>query len=188
MRRTLILLAAALVAIAVACSDGDDAAPPATSTAAGSATASATATSTAPAEPTASTGAIPAEQLPVIEFLRDGVLLASLPVEVPPSSDYSVGLSGRHELGERGMLFHYDPPGNTGFWMLNTHVDLSIAFVGADSRIDEIHEMRAESQDIIRPVEVYSLAIEAPAGWYAANGVEPGDEARLAFDLADFPE
>ena len=144
-------------------------------------------TSTPSPEPTATTGALPLEALPRIEFvLGDGTTVA-LPVEIPPRTEYSIGLSGRYELGERGMLFHFEEEVRRSFWMKNTHVDLDIAFIGADFVIREIFGMEAESLEIRRPDAVYQYAVEAPAGWYAANGVQVGDTARFAFDLADYP-
>ena len=138
-------------------------------------------------EPTATTGALPLEELPRIEFVRVDGTAVSLPIEIPPRSEYSIGLSGRYALGERGMLFHYEEEGRRSFWMKNTHVDLDIAFIGADFVIREIFGMEAESLEIRRPDAVYQYAVEAPAGWYAANGVQLGDTARFAFDLADYP-
>ena len=164
------------------------AAPPATATpAAATATPPPPATATPSPEPTATTGALPLEALPRIEFVRADGTAVSLPIEVPPRSEYSIGLSGRYELGERGMLFHYEDEGRRSFWMKNTHIDLDIAFIGADFVIREIFGMEAESLEIRRPGSVYRYAVEAPAGWYAANGLQAGDTARFDFDLADYP-
>ncbi len=147
----------------------------------------ATPTATVAPEPTATTGALPLEALPRIEFVRADGTAVALPVEIPPRGEYSIGLSGRHELGERGMLFHYAEEGRRSFWMKNTHFDLDIAFIGADFVIREIFGMEAESLEIRTPASSYRYAVEAPAGWYAQNGVRVGDTARFAFDLADYP-
>lgn len=138
-------------------------------------------------EPTATTGALPLEALPRIEFVLGDGTVVSLPIEVPPRTEYSIGLSGRYELGERGMLFHYAEEGRRSFWMKNTHFDLDIAFIGADFVIREIFGMEAESLEIRRPDDVYRYAVEAPPGWYAANGVQVGDTVRFAFVLEDYP-
>ncbi len=147
----------------------------------------ATPNATVSPEPTATTGVLPLEALPRIEFVRGDGTVVALPVEVPPRTEYSIGLSGRYELGERGMLFHYEEEGRRSFWMKNTHFDLDIAFIGADFVIREIFGMEAESLEIRRPVDVYRYAVEAPSGWYAANGVQVGDTARFAFVLEDYP-
>lgn len=162
--------------------------PPPAASPTSSATPAATITATAspPVEPTASTGALARSELPVAEFVSADGVAVSLPVEVVPRSEFSIGLSGRYALDERGMLFSYAEPRRTGFWMKNTHIDLAIAFIGEDGRINELREMTAESEVIIRPADDFVTAIEAPAGWYRQHGIAPGDRLRLAFELSDW--
>lgn len=137
-----------------------------------------------PVEPTATTGALAVEELPVIEFVRADGTSVVLRVEVPPRTEYSVGLSGRYELVERGMLFHYpDDSRARPFWMRNTHIDLDIAFVGADFVIIDIQRMTADTDDLHRPDRNYMYAVEAPAGWYGSNAVAVGDVMWLRFEL-----
>ncbi len=137
-----------------------------------------------PAERVASTASIPTPELPRLEFVRADGHAVSLAVEIPPRSEYGIGLSGRHELDERGMLFHY-PEGTsmTGFYMRNTHIDLSIAFVGLSDRVIAVREMEAESLEIVRPGDAYRFAIEAPSGWYAEHGIGEGALLRLPSDI-----
>lgn len=185
-----VLMAASLL---VACGGSDEAppAPPMTTAEACLATALSrevpAVTSTAPApatpEPTASTGATPRDQLPAVEFVRAAGGSICLPVELVPRDEFHIGLSGRYELDDRGMLFYYNAPHRGSFWMKNTHVDLSIAFVGADSRIVEIQEMYAETLHFVTPSVEYVYAIEAQPGWYGRNSVAVGDEVRFLFEL-----
>jgi len=134
-------------------------------------------------EPVASTASTPRSQLSVIEFVRADATVARLSVEVPPPTEYSIGLSGRRQLDERGMLFYYREVGRTSFWMKNTYIDLAIAFVSATHRIVEIREMRAEDEQLVTPGTDYQYAVEAPARWFRTNGVNVGDEARFTFPL-----
>ena len=131
-------------------------------------------------ETVTSTYTIPTSQLPLVRFEGAGV---ELPVEVPPRSEYAIGLSGRPSLEGRGMVFYREDFGQTGFWMLNTHIDLDIAFVNRDREIVWVTTMFADTQDIHRPDQPYVVAIEAPAGWYAAHGIEAGDTVEYLFDL-----
>lgn len=186
-------LAAAILVLAAACSGGDP--EPRSITvqtvmATGTATAVACTATATPAdeggepEPVASTASIPVEQLGVMEFHRqsDGQIVL-LPVEVPPRTEYTIGLSGRRELCERGMLFHYPEDTRGPFWMKNTHIDLSIAFVDSGARVVEIRRMTAESLELVRPEVDYRFAVEAPAGWYAEHGIVPGDLMRTRFEF-----
>lgn len=132
----------------------------------------------------ASTAAIPIEELPLVEFTDSSGRVVTLAIEVLPRPEFPVGLSGRYHLEERGMLFYYGEAVRNGFWMKNTHIDLSIAFIDGDGRIVDIREMEAESLDIVLAASVYHMAIEAPAGWYASNGLAVGDRARLDFEAS----
>ena len=138
------------------------------------------------AEPTASTRATARDDLPLIEFVRADGTMVRLPLEVPPPSEYFIGLSGRRAIDERGMLFHY-PSGDlrVSFWMKDTHFDLAIAFVSADLRIVEIRAMVAESLEIIRPEAVHQYVVESPAGWYAEHGIAVGDGVRFLFEIPE---
>ncbi len=141
----------------------------------------ATSAATRPAapEPTASTGSATRTDLPLVEFARASGGSVCLPTEVLPRAEFTIGLSGRYELDDRGMLFYFERPQRGSFWMKNTHVDLAIAFVGADSRIVELREMKAESLEYVTPAADYLYAIEAQPGWFSRNGVAVGDEVRF---------
>ncbi|MGE3961237.1 MAG: DUF192 domain-containing protein [Dehalococcoidia bacterium] len=133
-------------------------------------------------ETVTSTYTIPTSQLPRVRFAgADGPV--QLPVEVPPRSEYAIGLSGRTSLEGRGMVFYREDFGQTGFWMQNTHIDLDIAFVDDQGEILFITTMFADTRDIHRPDAPYVVAIEAPAGWYAANGIAEGGRVEYLFDL-----
>ncbi len=159
----------------------------------GTATASATAAATphvvvtaSPDEPVASTASIPASELPLAVMTAGDGSEHVLPIEVPGRSEYGIGLSGRLELGERGMLFWYAEPTTQSFWMRNTYYDLSIAFVDGDGMIVEILTLEAESLETRGPGAEYRYAIEAPAGWFEERGIGAGDRAVLDFEIPDF--
>jgi len=209
MKRLCLLVLGALTLLLVGCGEDDaalDVDPTSTATAASTATTEATAAATsatgtpstavsatqstagtetpipAPSEPVTSTYSTPTSELPLVRF-ETGSGSVELPVEVPPRSEYAIGLSGRTSLEGRGMLFYREDFGQTGFWMRNTHIDLDIAFVNPDGEIVFITTMTADTDDIHRPDEPYVAAIEANAGWYAEHGVEVGDTVTYLFDL-----
>ncbi|PKN82521.1 MAG: hypothetical protein CVU47_02735 [Chloroflexi bacterium HGW-Chloroflexi-9] len=146
-------------------------------------TATATGTATDTGEPVASTHAIPTADLPLVRFTSTAGREATLPIEVIPTAEFAIGLSGRRELTGRGMLFYW-PSGDSesGFWMKNTHIPLDIAFVDRDLKIIAILQLEAESEEIRRAPAPYLAAIEAPLGWYAEHGIDAGGTVEFLFD------
>ncbi len=91
-----------------------------------------------------------------------------------------IGLMFRESLGEDfGMLFIWPEDTNSGFWMQNTLVPLSIAFVKADGTVIEIEEMEPETTELHSSPEPFRYAIEANIEWFEENGVKVGDTVDL---------
>jgi uncharacterized membrane protein (UPF0127 family) len=100
------------------------------------------------------------------------------------SAERSRGLMFREELAEdAGMLFLFREDTQTGFWMRNTLVPLSIAFIAADGTILEVQDMEPETTDLHRPDQTYRYALEVNQGWFAERGLGPGDSVQLPEDL-----
>ena len=80
------------------------------------------------------------------------------------------------------MLFVYAEPEILTFWMKDTHMPLSIAFIAADGRIVSIQKMipLQITVDHISPVPA-QYALEVNQGWFEENDVGVGDG--LTFDL-----
>ena len=109
---------------------------------------------------------------------------AVLHVEVADDpSERRRGLMGVHDLpDDEGMAFVYEMPVMTGFWMKDTHIPLSIAFVDEEDRVVGLREMEPCAADPCPSYgvdEPYVLAIEANAGWFEEHGVEEGDRVGL---------
>jgi uncharacterized membrane protein (UPF0127 family) len=109
---------------------------------------------------------------------------ARLDVWVADSSEERErGLMGVEDLGSNeGMAFVYEEPTVGTFWMKDTLIPLSIAFVD-DGRIIGIEEMTPCTEDSCPGWDAggaeYDLAIEANAGWFAEHGVRVGDRAEV---------
>lgn len=92
----------------------------------------------------------------------------------------SRGLMFRPTLDpDSGMLFLFPAATGTGFWMRDTLIPLSIAFLDEDGRILEIQEMLPLSLTLHTPATPYHAALEVNQGWFEANGVGPGATLRL---------
>jgi uncharacterized membrane protein (UPF0127 family) len=86
------------------------------------------------------------------------------------------GLMYRKELKDgNGMLFVFDRDEMLSFWMKNTLVPLSIAYIAYDGRILEIHDMQSGDLTPVRSGRSARYALEVPQGWFDRAGIVPGD-------------
>jgi uncharacterized protein len=85
------------------------------------------------------------------------------------------GLMNRFSLKpDHGMLFIFERPEPLGFWMKNTFIPLSIAFIGADGRIVNIEDMKPQSEATHWSKGPALYALEMKKGWFAERGIGPG--------------
>ena len=130
-------------------------------------------------------GSSPVETGPrVVTFVGGNPIRSQISVQVADSSEErEKGLMGVTELpADSGMAFVWDEPTSGTFWMKNTLIPLSIAFVGPDGRIVTIRDMQPCATDACptyRAEAPYVLAIEVNAGFFDRNGIEVGDRAEL---------
>jgi len=87
----------------------------------------------------------------------------------------------RHSLvGDRGMIFPYDPPQEVGFWMKNTLIPLDIIYIRANGTIARI--VNAQPMDItpLPSGEPVALVLEIRGGRAAELGIRQGDKVSWA--------
>jgi len=90
---------------------------------------------------------------------------------------------------ERGLMYVSNMPDNDGmifllpnvavatFWMKNTLIPLSIAFIDKNGVILEIHDMKPLDESITRSdSNQIAYALETNLHWFALNGIKPGDK------------
>lgn len=85
---------------------------------------------------------------------------------------------------EQGMLFVFDEEETRSFWMKNTLIPLSIAYINKDMVITEILDMQPAPLGAARPKSYPSrkksmYALEMNIGWFEKNKIWPG--ARIQF-------
>jgi uncharacterized protein len=81
-----------------------------------------------------------------------------------------------------GMAFVFPEPTTTSFWMKDTLIPLSVAFVDAGGRVVSLADMEPCAADpcpTYAPSGAYTLAVEANLGWFVDHGIATGDAARL---------
>lgn len=90
-----------------------------------------------------------------------------------------IGLMMRAEMAQHeGMLFVFDETAVHCFWMKNTLLPLSIAFLAEDGTIVTIADMKPQSTDSHCPAKPVRYALEMNQGWFAKHALKPG--ARLS--------
>jgi uncharacterized membrane protein (UPF0127 family) len=87
----------------------------------------------------------------------------------------STGLMHRKEMpANDGMLFVFEVSGQQCFWMKNTLLPLSIAFVADDGRIVNIEEMKPQTLNSHCSKEPVRYVLEMNQGWFAKRAIKPG--------------
>lgn len=93
------------------------------------------------------------------------------------------GLMGRARLdADAGMAFVWDEDTSGPFWMKDTLIPLSVAFVDGGGRVVRILDMepcRADPCPSYDPRTTYRAAVEVNRGTFERLGVRVGDRARL---------
>lgn len=103
----------------------------------------------------------------------DGIPVHAEIARTPQSR--SQGLMQRTQLcRDCGMLFIFPKAGRHTFWMKNTPLPLSIAFITADGTILNIAEMQPNTTDTYIAQGDALYALEMNSGWFARSGVESG--------------
>ncbi|MDR1099208.1 MAG: DUF192 domain-containing protein [Treponema sp.] len=94
------------------------------------------------------------------------------------------GLMYRKSLDDgKGMLFIFDRDQIMSFWMKNTRIPLSIAFITKEGRILEIRDMQPLAEYSVRSSRSARYALEAPQGWFSRAGIKAGDLLALDNDI-----
>jgi uncharacterized membrane protein (UPF0127 family) len=91
---------------------------------------------------------------------------------------HQVGLMHRTEMPQgEGMLFVFQNPGKQCFWMKNTLLPLTAAFVADDGTIVNLEDMKPQTTDSHCSAKPVRFVLEMNQGWFAKKGFKAG--ARL---------
>jgi uncharacterized protein len=124
-----------------------------------------------------------ASELRTVTIDSSGGGKVELMVEIaddPP--EQTRGLMERTALGEdRGMLFVYPDEEVRSFWMKNTLIPLSIAFIASDRRIVDLQDMKPLDDDPPHYVSARPAryALEVNEGYFEMHGIKVGDRVDL---------
>jgi uncharacterized protein len=86
-----------------------------------------------------------------------------------------IGLMFRKEMPQHeGMLFVFEQPSQQCFWMKNTLLPLSAAFIDDDGTVVNVEDMKPQTLDSHCSAKPVRYVLEMNQGWFAKKGIKPG--------------
>lgn len=87
----------------------------------------------------------------------------------------AIGLMNRDEMAANdGMLFVFERPGTQCFWMKNTRIPLTAAFIDDAGRIVNLADMKPQTLESHCSTKPVRYVLEMNQGWFAKRGIGPG--------------
>jgi hypothetical protein len=116
-------------------------------------------------------------KLPTIRLNAD---IQNIPTEVASTPEQrQTGMMFRTTMGANdAMLFVFEEPSQQCFWMKNTILPLSAAFIKDDGTIANIVDMKPQTTDSHCSTEPVRYVLEMNQGWFAKHGVKAGSKLR----------
>jgi len=112
--------------------------------------------------------------------LNAGIHLINAELATTPQQR-EIGLMMRQSMpANDGMLFVFEQPGQQCFWMKNTLIPLSVAFLADDGSVVNIEEMAPQTLDGHCSTKPVRFVLEMNQGWFAKRGIKPGSKLRGA--------
>ncbi|MFZ2392302.1 DUF192 domain-containing protein [Rhodoferax sp.] len=106
--------------------------------------------------------------------LTAGMYLVDAQVAATPGQR-STGLMFRRQMPQaEGMLFVFEQVGQQCFWMKNTLLPLTAAFVAEDGTIVNLADMTPQSTDSHCSAKPVRFVLEMNRGWFARKGIKAG--------------
>ena len=128
--------------------------------------------------PLCAAGAALAQEGPQMNLERimigAGMYQIEAQVAVSPR-ERETGLMFRKEMPQpEGMLFVFEEPGVQCFWMKNTILPLTAAFVADDGTIVNLADMKPQTTDSHCSTKPVRFVLEMNQGWFAKKGFKAG--------------
>jgi uncharacterized protein len=88
-----------------------------------------------------------------------------------------IGLMWRKEMPQHeGMLFIFEQPSQQCFWMKNTLLPLTAAFVADDGTIVNLEDMKPQTTEPHCSAKPVRYVLEMNKGWFAKKGIKAGSK------------
>ena len=115
----------------------------------------------------------PQLQLPRTK-LSAGMHLLDVQVAQTPQ-ERQIGLMFRRDMPQHeGMLFVFEQAAPQCFWMRNTLIPLTAAFLADDGTIVNLADMRPQSDDLHCSTQPVRYVLEMNQGWFARRNIQAG--------------
>ncbi len=115
------------------------------------------------------------QSLPTVQLTAGIHAIKAMVAQAP--EERQKGLMHRRTMGvNEGMLFVFETAAVQCFWMRNTPLPLSAAFIGDDGRVVNIEDMKPETDDSHCSKKPVRYVLEMNQGWFARHGVKAGDK------------
>ncbi len=123
---------------------------------------------------------VSAQEVPQMNLQRiqlsAGMYVIDAQVALTPEQR-EIGLMMRREMPQReGMIFVFDQAGQQCFWMKNTLLPLTAAFVADDGTIVNMADMKPQTTDSHCSVVPVRYVLEMNKGWFASKGIKAGSK------------
>jgi uncharacterized membrane protein (UPF0127 family) len=117
----------------------------------------------------------------VLTIERENAPAVEITVEIARTDEERAkGLMFRKALPDgQGMIFVFDRDQQLSFWMKNTVIPLSIAFIASDGYIIEIKDMQPNDLNSVKSSRSVRYALEVPQGWFNRVNVKAGDVVKI---------
>ncbi len=103
-----------------------------------------------------------------------GMYLVDVQLALTPEQQQT-GLMFRKEMPQQeGMLFVFAQPSTQCFWMKNTLLPLTAAFVADDGRIVNLADMQPLTEETHCSEERVRYVLEMNQGWFARKNIKKG--------------
>ena len=122
-----------------------------------------------------------ASQAPTVDITNSEGERVEVEVEIADNdAERQRGLMERTALAENaGMLFVFEREQPLSFWMRNTLIPLSVAYIDSEGRIVDIQDMEPFDETSHPSAEPGQYALEVNQGFFAERGIEVGNEMEI---------
>ncbi|MDP3701451.1 MAG: DUF192 domain-containing protein [Hylemonella sp.] len=108
--------------------------------------------------------------------LTAGMHLVQAQVAATPEQR-AIGLMFRKEMPtSEGMLFIFEQPSSQCFWMKNTLLPLTAAFIDDDGTIVNLADMKPQTTTSHCSAKPVRYVLEMNQGWFAKRGIKAGSK------------